>query len=94
MLCLRRELNRRLDEVILAVIGGDNRTHQEKSQLLMTARFSSVISRQIWAFMAILLLGSGPLAFESALLCTFRHFLSLSVAFRRFRHFESDRDVS
>ena len=37
--------------------------------------------RQIWALIVVLLLGSGPPAFESALLCTFRHFLELSVAF-------------
>ena len=57
-------------------------SHQEKSRLLLSARvFSVIFPRQIWVLRIILLLGSGPLAFETALLCTFGHF----------RYFESDQ---
>ena len=45
---------------------GEAMAHQEKLQSLLSASFFSVVSpRQIWAFMGLLLLQSGGLAFES-----------------------------
>ena len=43
--------------------------------------------------MVVLLLGSGPLAFESALLCTFRHFSLLSAAFGTLKVIEAFPDA-
>ena len=40
-----------------------------------------------------LLLGSGPLAFESVLLCTFRRFSALSVAFGTLKVIETFPDA-
>ena len=44
------------------------------SQLLLNTRFFCDFPHQIWALRVISLLGSEPLAFESVLLYTFRHF--------------------
>lgn len=53
-------------EAIVVQEAGEAMAHQEKLQSLLSASFFSVVSpRQIWAFMGLLLLQSGGLAFES-----------------------------
>ena len=54
-------------------------------RLIFLGDFLGDFPHQVWALGVVLLLpGSGPLGFESAVLCTFRHS----------RHFESDRGDS
>ena len=67
------------------------RGHQEKSPLLMSARFFPVISPAKFGRLGSFYFWEVDPGFGK---CAEAHFPPLFITFRRFRHFESDRGVS
>ena len=67
------------------------RGHQEKSPLLMSARFFPVISPAEFGRLGSFYFWEVDPGFGK---CAEAHFPPLFITFRRFRHFESDRGVS